>query len=561
MSLTSVNLLWQKRWRGLLPVPRHAVSNSGDALLIRPDEMERRTYQLLSLNPDGEAGELRAISVETVYRFDAIPDGRLLIGMTGDDIYVFRDGKKIRFMAERRVTYADASLSPGTGWFTAGFSDALFASHGIAFGDANGRFGWAKDMDQPVNRVAIAGNGLTVTAALQDGDIQALDNMRNLLWRCPQDEPVTALAMPGRGPDVVVGTDAGTLLSVDGDGGFRWRSPVGIPVLAVAVDEANQWVAAVHSDGTSHLLVCLGPDGSPVWEYELEQKPSGVSLAPNGRFLVVTTANGAASCFEVDFASAPGFTVGGRKTRDLAAVDGALEAGETSRAYELLAALASAAPWDEEIAARRLEVRAQLIAELQSRSREAEAAGRWGEALGLLEQAARVDPWDAGLFEARRAVRGRAIAARAEQAQALEATFNPEGAGAAWAEILELDPTDGRAREAIRRTRRTQADELMRQGDSRRDAGDLEGALTLWQQALALHPDPGLAARLRQAEVDRCLALGTAHYEAQRLAEATFQFRKALALDPENETAQRYLGYADSVAGDSTIADRFARLE
>ena len=40
-------------------------------------------------------------------RFDGVPDGKLMIGMTADDIYVFKDGKKIRFMADRRVTYAE----------------------------------------------------------------------------------------------------------------------------------------------------------------------------------------------------------------------------------------------------------------------------------------------------------------------------------------------------------------------------------------------------------------------------------------------------------------------
>src|SRR5687767_8566587 len=98
MSFSSVNLLWQKRFRGLMPVAQHAVADNGCTLLIRPDEMERRTYQVLSVDPDGNGTELSAISVERVYRFDAVADGRLVLGMTGDDVYVFRDGKKARFM-------------------------------------------------------------------------------------------------------------------------------------------------------------------------------------------------------------------------------------------------------------------------------------------------------------------------------------------------------------------------------------------------------------------------------------------------------------------------------
>jgi tetratricopeptide (TPR) repeat protein len=561
MSLTSVNLLWQKRLRGLLPVPLHAVAESGHALLLRPDEMEHRTYQVLSADPDGEIRELGAISVETVYRFDGVPDGKLMIGMTADDIYVFKDGKKIRFMADRRVTYADAALSPKTGWFAAGFSDALFASHGVAFGDANGRFGWAKDMEQAVNRVAISGDGRTLAVGLQDGRVRALDNMRNPLWTCAQDEAITAMAMPGAGPDVIVGTELGTVLSLDADGGFRWRSPVGLPVLAVSVDEANQWVASLHSDGTTNLLVCLGSDGSPVWEYELEVKPTGVSLAPNGKFLVVTTANGGASGFEVDFASAPSFSHGGRKARDLAAVDTALEAGEVGKAHELLTLLARSAPWDAEVGSRRLETRARLLNQLREQSAEAEDEKDWDRALAILQQACQVDPWDEALFAERRQLRERAIAGKAEQAGTHEATFDPEGAARLWGEILELDPDNGKAREAITRLRTSQAAELMRQGDDHMARQDLQSAVMLWQQAQNLAPNDDLAERLRKAEVERCVAVGIAHYEAQRLPEATFQLRKALAMDPENETATRYLGYADSVSGDHTIADRFARLE
>ena len=67
--------------------------------------------------------------------------------------------------------------------------------------------------------------------------------------------------------------------------------------------------------------------------------------------------------------------------------------------------------------------------------------------------------------------------------------------------------------------------------------------------------------RLRDAEVGRCLQAGIRHYEAGQLPEAAFQLKKALALDPGNDEAERYLGYALGQTGDSQIADRFGRLE
>lgn len=560
MSFSSVNLLWQKRLRGLMPLAPHAVGDSGQALLIRPDEMERRTYQVLSGDPDGVVRELSAISVERVYRFDAVPDGRLLLGMTGDDIYLFRDSKKARFMTERRVTYADAVLAPETGWFVCGFSDTLFAQHGIAFGDAAGRMGWHRDMDVPVERVALTHDGRTLAIGLSDGRVEVLDNLRVARWETGLDEEITALTMPGSGPQVVAGTAGGSVMSLDEDGGFNWRSPVGVPVVAVSVDARNRWVAAVHSDGGTHLLVCLGPDGAPVWEHELDAKPTGVGLSPNGRFLVVTTASGTATAFDVDFAAAPTYTLGGRRTRDLAAADSAVSEGNLAQAYGVLAGLADAAPWDEEIATRRAECLAALLRKQQSDAEALAEQGSWSEALLLWEEAARLAPYDEELFRARLAFRDRAIAGLEEHSRTLEATFDREGAGRVLGQVLALDPNRASARAALQQLRQDQAAELAREGE-RLAEDDPAAAIQLWTRAQELHPDPALATRLRQAEVQRCLTTGIALYEAGRSAEALFQFRKALAMDPGNETAQRYLGYTESVSVDTTIADRFARLE
>ena len=50
-------------------------------------------------------------------------------------------------------------------------------------------------------------------------------------------------------------------------------------------------------------------------------------------------------------------------------------------------------------------------------------------------------------------------------------------------------------------------------------------------------------------------------YEQGRLAEAGFQFKKALSLDPNNPEAQRYLAYTQGAGPDTTLSGRFSRLE
>jgi tetratricopeptide (TPR) repeat protein len=98
-------------------------------------------------------------------------------------------------------------------------------------------------------------------------------------------------------------------------------------------------------------------------------------------------------------------------------------------------------------------------------------------------------------------------------------------------------------------------------GDQAEAAGRVDQALAAWKEAQRLSPSDALTARITQAEFQRCLQAGIAHYETQRLPEATFQLKKALTLDPNNEEARRYLGYAQGLSGDTGIADRFARLE
>lgn len=560
MSFVSVNLLWQHRYRGLLAVAQHNVADDGRALLIKPDEFEHRTYQLLDVQPDGTTGETGAISVETVQKFDGLAGGRYVVGITADDLYLFREGRKLRFMPDRRVTYTDVHIAPDTGWFACSFSDSVFSTHGLALGDANGRLGWTKDLRTPPNRVALTTDGRVVVAGLQNGHLLAMDQMRTPLWECFQEDPISALALPAAGARPVAGTEAGTVLAVDEDGGFRWRTAVGIPVLAVATDRDSRWTSAVFSNEATHLVTCFGPDGSPVWEYELESRPSGVSLSPNGQYLLISCSNGGVVLFQVDFSQA---TLGTRLSggRDLDPARAAAAVGDLRHARELLLPALQGAPHDLSLAREVAQIEAEWLARLRQEAKTHTEDGRFLDALQSLEEAAAAFPWDADLFQERLDYRNRAIEACLENARALEAAREWDAAREVWLSVLRLEPARIDAREALSTLRSRQARELMLAGDQQETMGNLDGALAYWQQALALDDSEDLRARLLRAEMGRCMAAGIAYYEAQRLPEAAFQFRKALALDPRHEPAQRYLGYTTGMTGDNLIADRFARLE
>ena len=54
---------------------------------------------------------------------------------------------------------------------------------------------------------------------------------------------------------------------------------------------------------------------------------------------------------------------------------------------------------------------------------------------------------------------------------------------------------------------------------------------------------------------------GIGLYGRQRFQEAAFQFRKALALQPDHAEALRYLAYISGAGPQSPISERFSRLE
>src|SRR6185369_11785324 len=97
----------------------------------------------------GQARELGAVSVETVSKFEVAPGGQSMLGVTDDDIYLFREGRKSRFMADRRVSYSDVALARQGGIFGCAFSDMMFASHTVALAEIGGRLAWTKDIEAP----------------------------------------------------------------------------------------------------------------------------------------------------------------------------------------------------------------------------------------------------------------------------------------------------------------------------------------------------------------------------------------------------------------------------
>ena len=105
-----VNWRWHSRYRGLLPLSPHAVADDGGLLFARPDELHTRQYQVFEVR-DGIVTEHETLVVETVRQLPLTPHAPIRIGVTDDNLYLFREGRKSRFMAERRVSYLSVALA------------------------------------------------------------------------------------------------------------------------------------------------------------------------------------------------------------------------------------------------------------------------------------------------------------------------------------------------------------------------------------------------------------------------------------------------------------------
>lgn len=559
MRLQPVNLLWQKRYRGVLPFVANSVTDEGHALVVRPDELEARTYQILLLSPSGQPREISAISVETVRKFEVVPDGSVLLGVTVDDIYLFRDGRKSRFMPDRRVGFSDVALARQGTLFTCAFSDMMFASHTVALGDVSGRLGWTRDVDAPVNRVALAADGRHLVVGRADGVVTALDHLRTAAWEYCQDAAVTGLALGHAGAPCAVGTEDGSVLLLDASGAVNWQTTLGLPVLAVAMDATGEWVLALSGDGGRGLLTCLGQGGLPLWEYDLEAQPTGAAVSPNGRFLGVTLSDGGLMLFEAEFSSAGA----GAQDREQALAEvGALEgSGDIAGARDRLLRLLADHPGDAAAGGRLVELEDRLAAERLRAAREHAESGALNEALLTLREALRSQPYREDLFSELCATRRARVESLAAEAEARASVGSAEEALGLLEEVLRVDPLHLPARERLAALQSELAHRLMAEGDACEASGDQAGALERWRRAGALAENPELEARIRRAEVQHCMEAGVALYEQQRFAEASFQFKKCLALDPNHEEAQRYLQYTQGGGPDALITGRFHRLE
>jgi tetratricopeptide (TPR) repeat protein len=563
----NVNWRWHGRFRGVLPLSPHALAEDGRLLFARPDELEARTYQVLQLEAGGAVTEQESLTVETVRQLALTVEAPTRLGVTDNDLYLFRDGRKSRFLPQRRVSYLSLALARGGETFAAAFTDMLFAGQTLCLADSGGKVVWTKDLDGPIGVVAVAPDGRAVAAGLEDGRLLAFNAARTLVWEVALEAPAVSLLLTGgeSGRCIAV-TSSGLALAIDG-GEVVWRTELmaggsaepGELVLAAAA--RGSLTAVAGGDEAGGWVALLDGEGRPAWEHETGARVTGVALAPSGVHLALSQVDGELLLFEVEaglLAAGAGLVAPAEELRRALA---ARDAGRPAEAREGLLRVLAADPGC--LAA------CDALIELDDAVREAgiaaadrlAAEGQFGAALSALEAARAVTPADLAMPERWATVLQAAEARLAAAARQREEAGDLEAAVACWRELLRLDPKRRPACVEIARLNGLLSDRWEQAGDAAMAAGREEEAIAAWKQAQAIAPAEAREAQLRAAEVGRLVRAGIALYGQQRFAEAAFQFRKALALQPDHSEALRYLAYISGAGPHSPLSERFSRLE
>jgi tetratricopeptide (TPR) repeat protein len=559
-DITNVNLVWLRKVRGVAPLARYALQADGSLLASVPDDLEARTFHVARF--DGTTGRSQIVqtyNVETLRKTEIGASGQTFVGATDDDFYLFQNGRKARFLADRRAAYTDIALGETGQRFAAALCDLLLNGNTIALGDIAGRLLWTKDIPFPVSRLSVDRDARHIAVAGETGDLLVLDAARNVVVSHRQEAALTAVATVG--PALTVFAGGGGVGAINESGALLWFTEVQGEILELALSGDGETVAVLSRlDETAGRLVFLSQDGLPTWDVDFDEaRPTGLSLSPDGSRAAVTLRDGSISLFALEYGQR---LAGADAAQVLAEAQSALTGGSPRTATDLLRARLDAVPSDTlacEMLARALDA---LRAQTRSLAETAEAVGDFAQADRHLADLCAALPFDTDATSRRAALRGRWAAAARTAGETALAASNGAEAEARLLEAIAADPLDVAARDALAQARASASAGALRRGTEQLALGhfgEAIGALAEAQARGASAPEVGLL--LRQARAGEALALGNRLYQDRQYAAALFQFKKVLRMDPANPEALQKIGYAQNFLQDTQLSDRFSRLE
>ncbi|GAB4464707.1 MAG: hypothetical protein OHK0029_34910 [Armatimonadaceae bacterium] len=558
LEITNIDLRYQRRARGVAALGAFGVDDDGTLRTAVPDEMETRTLHAVFYAPTGEPQISDTFHVETLRQTAVSAEGG--VGITKSDLYVLRDSHKIRFLADRRVSYTDMALSGDGNRFLVAFCDLLAAGHALSLGNERGHLVWTKDIPFVINRIAISRDGSCLAAGGESGTVWVLDSWRTAQLQYNGESTITALSTNGWEDGETFFGLRGGVGCLDRRGGLQWFTRAAGEIVALSQSANNAIVGAVTAlSNSAGKLILFAENGAPLWEIDYDEScPTGVSVSANGRFVGVTLRDGTVALYELDF----GDGIAARDTVQMLTSVDTIEESDPAAAIEVLRRRVEAVATDTTSCARLVEALSHLRTLTLRRVGEAEQQNDFAAADQALEDALRLLPHDVELTTRKCEVQRRWVESLFAESERAMAAGDSDSAAALLREAVQVAPLDLRFREALTNALRSSAERALQRGKDHLQAGRYTDAIS----ALLEAREQGIissevANLLRQARAGEAYVLGTRLYEDRQYAAAMFQFQKALRFNPQNREARQKLHYAKSFLQNTSLRDRFRRLE
>ncbi|MFN7829750.1 MAG: WD40 repeat domain-containing protein, partial [Armatimonadota bacterium] len=305
-TIADIRLLSQRKARGTYAIHPNAIGDDGAITVAVPDDYEVRVLHFTQHCSAERPTIVETVSVETLQSLQLSPDGTVGIGITDDDFYIFNNGRKTRFLTDRRLAYHSIALA-GNGRFAYVASDLLMHGYAIGLGDSSNRLLWTKDLQQPTELVAISPNGKFIAVAGTAGEVYIFTDTRDVLLTIHSGLFPISLCIDNDATMAIVGRDMVDnqikAKVTDATGEYRLATDIDGEPCGISVLPGGETVAVpTVVDARSGKVVFVGDHVVRCeWEVLFDAGcPSGIALSPDGTYLGVSTRDGAIYRFEVD---------------------------------------------------------------------------------------------------------------------------------------------------------------------------------------------------------------------------------------------------------------------
>ncbi len=567
-SIRNVNLVWEMKHRGVCSPSAFALSDIGTLALSTPRPLEARAYDFTLYDAGGASDVRWGFTVETLQKMETSQSDNC-VGMTSDDLYLFCNRSKSRFLSDRHINYIDASLSHDGQRLAAAFSDLAGASFAVAYGDISGRVIWLEEFEFQPTAVSISGNGMRIAIGCETGNLTLLDSARREVWVFELNSSIKALACSTDGQRIAYAADNGSIGLIGGDGVRIWESAVNGTVTHLALSGDGNVCAVLTSNPDdvmgAGVVHCLMADGGEGWQHETERRSTGVSLSSNGKYLAVGSRDGYATLYELSLSEqtdSPGaeFTDAVR-----AQARKQVASGELAEACKSLWTALSNSPGDVELHQEYLATKKSWHESASIKGEEAMAMGEPKTAIRVFSEMLEEDPLcsdAAASLRRARCARSQQLLEEANSAEAIGDLGVAENALRQAAAVALPDNADPRVHLAAFFGRRAATLDAL--AELQRSQGNDAEALSSLMTAQSLSPVATRLKTITDLQIEIEFEIGMAAYDNREYNQAVFQFKKVLRLNKNHAEANRRLEFARRFAQDRTtesLQDRFSRLE